>query len=64
MVEFFVDQPVFSTVISVVIVLAGVIAGFTLPIAQYPEVTPPTVQVTALYPGANAQTVRLPSRNR
>jgi multidrug efflux pump subunit AcrB len=57
-VEFFVDRPVFSTVISVVIVLAGVIAGFTLPIAQYPEVTPPTVQVTALYPGANAQTVR------
>lgn len=58
MVEFFVDRPVFSTVISVVIVLAGAIAGFTLPIAQYPEVTPPTVQVTALYPGANAQTVR------
>jgi multidrug efflux pump len=57
-VEFFVDRPVFSTVISIVIVLAGVIAGFTLPIAQYPEVTPPTVQVTALYPGANAQTVR------
>ena len=58
MVEFFVDRPVFSTVISIVIVLAGVIAGFTLPIAQYPEVTPPTVQVTALYPGANSQTVR------
>ncbi len=58
MVEFFVDRPVFSTVISIVIVLAGVIAGFDLPIAQYPEVTPPTVQVTALYPGANAQTVR------
>jgi multidrug efflux pump subunit AcrB len=57
-VEFFVDRPVFSTVISIVIVLAGVIAGFTLPIAQYPEVTPPTVQVMALYPGANAQTVR------
>ncbi|HEX4414507.1 MAG TPA: efflux RND transporter permease subunit [Lacipirellulaceae bacterium] len=58
MVEFFVDRPVFSTVISVVIVLAGGIAVFTLPVAQYPEVTPPTVQVTALYPGANAQTVR------
>ena len=58
MVEFFVDRPVFSTVISVVIVLAGSIAVFTLPVAQYPEVTPPTVQVTALYPGANAQTVR------
>ncbi|HEX3599429.1 MAG TPA: efflux RND transporter permease subunit, partial [Lacipirellulaceae bacterium] len=58
MVEFFVDRPVFSTVISIVIVLAGSIAVFTLPVAQYPEVTPPTVQVTALYPGANAQTVR------
>jgi multidrug efflux pump len=57
-VEFFVDRPVFSTVISVVIVLAGGIAVFSLPVAQYPEVTPPTVQVTALYPGANAQTVR------
>src|SRR6266705_388659 len=57
-IEFFVDRPVFSTVISIVIVLAGGIAGFTLPVAQYPEVTPPTVQVTALYPGANSQTVR------
>src|SRR5207253_8046083 len=42
----------------VVITLAGAVAGFTLPIAQYPEITPPTVQVTAMYPGANAQTVR------
>jgi multidrug efflux pump len=58
MIEFFVDRPIFSTVISIVIVLAGGIAVFTLPVAQYPEVTPPTVQVTALYPGANAQTVR------
>src|SRR3954451_23626420 len=58
MIEFFVDRPVFSTVISIVITLAGGVAVFTLPVAQYPEVTPPTVQVTALYPGANAQTVR------
>ena len=56
--RFFVDRPIFATVISVVIVLAGGVAVFTLPVAQYPEVTPPTVQVTALYPGANAQTVR------
>jgi multidrug efflux pump len=56
--EFFVDRPIFATVISVVFVLAGGVAVFTLPVAQYPEVTPPTVQVTALYPGANAQTVR------
>src|SRR5205823_5283560 len=56
--RFFVDRPIFATVISVVITLAGLVAVFMLPIAQYPEVTPPTVQVTAYYPGANAQTVR------
>jgi multidrug efflux pump len=56
--RFFVDRPVFSTVISVVITLAGLVAMTSLPMAQYPEVTPPTVQVTALYPGANALTVR------
>src|SRR3984885_4592187 len=56
--RFFVDRPIFATVISVVITLAGLVAVFTLPVAQYPEVTPPTVQVTAFYPGANALTVR------
>jgi multidrug efflux pump len=56
--EFFVDRPVFATVISVVFVLAGSVAVFTLPMAQYPAVTPPTVQVSAYYPGANSQTVR------
>src|SRR6476660_9949058 len=56
--RFFIDRPIFATVISVVITLAGGVAVFTLPVAQYPEVTPPTVQVTALYPGANALTVR------
>ncbi len=56
--RFFIDRPIFATVISVVFVLAGGVAVFTLPVAQYPEVTPPTVQVTAFYPGASAQTVR------
>src|SRR5437773_10122953 len=56
--RFFIDRPIFATVISVVITLAGGVAVVTLPVAQYPEVTPPTVQVTALYPGANALTVR------
>src|SRR6266852_5673064 len=56
--HFFIDRPVFASVLSIVIVLAGVVAYFTLPVAQYPEVTPPTVLVTAAYPGANAQTVR------
>src|SRR3972149_275407 len=55
--RFFVDRPIAATVISVVIVLLGVVALETLPIAQYPEVTPPTIQVTAFYPGANAKVV-------
>jgi multidrug efflux pump len=56
--RFFIDRPVFAIVLSLVFVLAGGVAVFTLPVAQYPEVTPPTVIVTAFYPGANAQTVR------
>ena len=56
--RFFIDRPVFAIVVSVVFVLAGGVAVFTLPMAQYPEVTPPTVLVSAIYPGANAQTVR------
>src|SRR5580693_2018401 len=56
--RFFIDRPIFATVISVVITLAGGVAVFTLPVAQYPDVTPPTVQVTASFPGANANTVR------
>src|SRR5947209_7467969 len=56
--RFFIDRPIFASVISIVFVLAGGVAVFSLPVAQYPEVTPPTVQVTALYPGANANTVR------
>jgi hydrophobe/amphiphile efflux-1 (HAE1) family protein len=55
--HFFIDRPIFASVLSIVIVLAGLVAVFQLPIAQYPEVTPPTVQVTASYPGANARTV-------
>jgi multidrug efflux pump subunit AcrB len=56
--RFFIDRPVFAVVLSVVIVVAGLVAVVSLPIAQYPEVTPPTVLVTAFYLGANAQTVR------
>ena len=56
--HFFIDRPIFASVLSIVFVLAGGVAVFTLPVAQYPEVTPPTVLVTALYPGANANTVR------
>jgi len=56
--HFFIDRPIFASVLSIVITLAGAVAVFNLPIAQYPEVTPPTVLVTAFYPGANAITVR------
>jgi len=55
--HFFIDRPIFATVLSVVIVIVGVVAVTQLPIAQYPEVAPPVVQVTATYPGANAATV-------
>src|SRR4051794_19878042 len=55
--RFFIDRPVLAWVISIVIVLLGGIAAALLPIAQYPQVTPPTVRVTAIYPGANAQVV-------
>jgi len=53
----FIERPVLSTVISLIILLLGVISLTTLPITQFPDIAPPTVQVTALYPGANAEVV-------
>src|SRR4051795_13391355 len=55
--HFFIDRPIFATVLSVVIIIVGGVALSQLPIAQYPDVAPPTIQVTATYPGANARTV-------
>src|SRR5688572_3028034 len=55
--RFFVDRPVFAAVISIVITMLGALAYFQLPVSQYPDVVPPTVQVTASYPGADARTV-------
>jgi multidrug efflux pump subunit AcrB len=55
--RFFINRPIFASVLSIVIVLGGSIALFTLLVAQYPEITPPTVEVSAVYPGANAQVV-------
>src|SRR5579859_7922327 len=55
--RFFIDRPVLAWVISIIIVLLGAIAAGFMPIAEYPEITPPTVRVTANYPGANAQVV-------
>src|SRR5271165_1351854 len=55
--RFFIHRPIFASVLSIVITLAGGIAVWLLPIAQYPEITPPTVEVSASYPGADAQVV-------
>jgi HAE1 family hydrophobic/amphiphilic exporter-1 len=55
--HFFIDRPVFAGVIAVLITLIGAIAFPTLPIAQYPDISPPTVNVTATYPGASAETL-------
>jgi multidrug efflux pump len=55
--RFFVDRPIFAAVLSIVITLIGGLAYFGLPIAQYPEIVPPTVVVTATYPGADARTL-------
>ena len=55
--RFFIDRPIFASVLSIIITLAGGVALLTLPIAQYPEITPPTVEVSAIYPGANAQVI-------
>src|SRR6516225_3410830 len=58
--HFFIDRPVFASVISIVTVIAGTLAILGLPISQYPEIAPPTVTITTNYPGANAQTVATP----
>ncbi|HLJ92996.1 MAG TPA: multidrug efflux RND transporter permease subunit [Gemmataceae bacterium] len=55
--RFFIDRPIFAAVLSILITLAGGIALFTLPLAQFPQITPPTVRVTANYPGASAKEV-------
>ncbi len=59
MVNFFIDRPIFSSVISIVIVLAGLISLLGIPIAQYPEITPPQVEVKTTYAGAGADVVAL-----
>ena len=56
-VTFFIDRPVFSAVISIVIVIVGIIGLTMLPVDQYPQITPPVVKISASYPGASALTV-------
>jgi multidrug efflux pump len=55
--RFFITRPIFASVLSIIIVLAGLAAAFKLPIAQYPQIAPPTVTITAVYPGASADTL-------
>ena len=55
--KFFIDRPVFAGVIAIVIVIAGLVASSILPIAQYPDIAPPTVIVSTSYPGASAETL-------
>ncbi|MFT4174153.1 MAG: multidrug efflux RND transporter permease subunit [Rhodocyclaceae bacterium] len=55
--HFFIDRPIFASVISIVLVIAGAVAMVNLPIAQFPDITPPSISVTATYPGASAEVV-------
>ena len=55
--KFFINRPIFATVLAILMVLAGVVSLEVLPVAQFPDITPPTVQVSAVYPGASAETV-------
>ena len=55
--RFFIHRPIFASVLSIIIVIAGIVAARVLPIAQYPQIAPPTVLITATYPGASAETL-------
>src|ERR1051326_5789629 len=59
--HFFIRRPIFAAVLSIVIVLAGAIAVFNLPVAQYPQITPPSIWVQCKYPGANCFDVAAPA---
>ena len=56
--KFFIDRPVLANVLALLILLLGAVAAMGLPVSQYPQLTPPTIQVSASYPGANAKTVQ------
>src|SRR5262245_16479537 len=55
--KFFIERPIFANVIAIITILIGVVALWALPIEQYPAITPPTIRVTTVYPGASAKTV-------
>ena len=56
--RFFIDRPIFAWVIAIILMLAGILSMFTLPISQYPSIAPPSIAINATYPGASAQTVQ------
>ncbi|MGK7591139.1 efflux RND transporter permease subunit, partial [Salmonella enterica] len=56
MANYFIDRPVFAWVLAIIMMLAGGLAIMNLPVAQYPQIAPPTITVSATYPGADAQT--------
>src|SRR3569832_2060449 len=58
--RFFIERPIFATVLAIILVIAGLVSASILPIAQYPEISPPTVTITASYPGASAETLAKP----
>ena len=55
--KFFIDRPIFASVLSIIITIVGAIAQFGLPVSEYPEIAPPTVNITANYPGASAKVI-------
>src|SRR5476651_507566 len=57
MAKFFIDRPIFAWVIAIILMLSGIASIFTLPVAQYPTIAPPAIQISATYPGASASTV-------
>jgi hydrophobic/amphiphilic exporter-1 (mainly G- bacteria), HAE1 family len=57
MLKQFIDRPVLSSVVSIIIVILGILGLQELPVTQYPDIAPPTVQISATYPGANAETI-------
>ena len=55
--RFFIDRPIFAAVLSILVTLGGIVGLIRLPVALYPEITPPTIEVSTLYPGAHSQTI-------
>ena len=55
--RFFIERPIFASVIAILITLAGIIASLSLPVSQYPDISPPTISISTVYPGASAETI-------